>query len=555
MGPHDSRTEGNARQAACARSLSRGPRAAAILALLLAGCTVPQLDRWADRAGNRAVDAATAEIIAPRREQVLVPGGVTATAAPAAGERERLDLPVAAEKLVALSLRDALSIATRNNREYKAQRESLFLQGLSLDLARHDFGPIVNSTLNALLGDGTGTPRSVSESGSIGVSDTLPFGGELQAALSGRLDQTVNTTGGAGTDPSTASSAVDLSLSQPLLRGFGKDISHERLIQAERDILYAVRAFELFREDFTIDLMQAFYGLVALQETVKNQRDNLAMLEFQAQKTHALYEVGRQNLVEALRAENAKLDAQNSLIGVEEQYQNALDSFKIQLGLPVAMSIDVAAERPAELRAGKIDFEEAARCALANRLDLPTSRDRIGDRGRAVAIAENAVLPDLDLGVSYALDAPARDDPGDLNYSAHSYNVSLALALPTDRYAERNALAGARIAKRQSERQLSRDEDQVVNQIRAGLRRLERAEIAIQIARQAIQISEREVKRAAFLLEVGEIDNRDWTQAQNSLTQAKNDEINRIVDYEIARVQLLRDLGILFLDDDGVVKE
>jgi hypothetical protein len=44
------------------------------------------------------------------------------------------------------------------------------------------------------------------------------------------------------------------------------------------------------------------------------------------------------------------------------------------------------------------------------------------------------------------------------------------------------------------------------------------------------------------------------TGSHRSLLDAQNNLIDEQVSYEIARLQLLRDLGILFVDDDGMWK-
>jgi len=44
-------------------------------------------------------------------------------------------------------------------------------------------------------------------------------------------------------------------------------------------------------------------------------------------------------------------------------------------------------------------------------------------------------------------------------------------------------------------------------------------------------------------------------EANQSLLDAQNSLINEQVNYEIERLQLLRDLGILFIDETGMGKQ
>ena len=55
--------------------------------------------------------------------------------------------------------------------------------------------------------------------------------------------------------------------------------------------------------------------------------------------------------------------------------------------------------------------------------------------------------------------------------------------------------------------------------------------------------------------ERGDLPNRDVVEAQQSLLEAQNSLVGEQVAYEIARLGLLRDLGILFIDEKGMFVE
>ena len=63
-----------------------------------------------------------------------------------------------------------------------------------------------------------------------------------------------------------------------------------------------------------------------------------------------------------------------------------------------------------------------------------------------------------------------------------------------------------------------------------------------------------------FSVEKAEIDqlrgtgtNRDVVEATNSLTEAKNGQLDRIVAHEIQLLRLQKQLGLLFVNEDGMV--
>ena len=63
------------------------------------------------------------------------------------------------------------------------------------------------------------------------------------------------------------------------------------------------------------------------------------------------------------------------------------------------------------------------------------------------------------------------------------------------------------------------------------------------------------MKIAQLRFEQGNFSNRDVVEAQQSLLDAKNALIEEKVAYEIARLGLLKDLGVLFIDEKGMWTE
>ena len=61
-------------------------------------------------------------------------------------DKEPVSLDPLASDPIVLSIEDALEIAVENSRDYQRQKESLYSQGLSLTLARHQFDPIFSGS-------------------------------------------------------------------------------------------------------------------------------------------------------------------------------------------------------------------------------------------------------------------------------------------------------------------------------------------------------------------------------------------------------------------------
>ena len=133
--------------------------------------------------------------------------------------------------------------------------------------------------------------------------------------------------------------------------------------------------------------------------------------------------------------------------------------------------------------------------------------------------------------------------------------MGLTLELPLERTAERNAMRRSMIDLDQSRRNLTLAEDNIILQVRDSYRSLRRLETSLVIRQQEVVAAEREAEAAQIRFEAGETDNLAVTSAQNAVLRANNTYIRELVSYEAARIQLLRDVGILFLDENGMWRE
>ena len=82
-----------------------------------------------------------------------------------------------------------------------------------------------------------------------GFGKLFSSGGQL---LMGFANEVVFNFVGKNPQQPTVISALPISFVQPLLRGGGRAVILEPLTQAERNLLYAVRAFALFRQQFFV---------------------------------------------------------------------------------------------------------------------------------------------------------------------------------------------------------------------------------------------------------------------------------------------------------------
>ena len=227
------------------------------------------------------------------------------------------------------------------------------------------------------------------------VEKLTATGGELVVGLANSLVWQF-----AGPDNYTSTTLLDFSLVQPLLRAGGRARVLERLTIAERGLLANVRQMEHYRRGFYLNvvtgrdpgqgpsrrggvfggsglegfsgvgvggfgrvggaggaqLVQGFgftggagaqaaggyIGLLQTAQVIRNQFANIAALGDSLEQLQAAHDAGRIDRFQVDLARQALYNAQSQLLNSQNIYDDGLDNFKLQYGLPPTLDIKIA---------------------------------------------------------------------------------------------------------------------------------------------------------------------------------------------------------------------
>lgn len=451
----------------------------------------------------------------------------------------------------------SVAYGVQHSRQYQGQVEDLYLSALDVTLQRHLLSPRPFAKVGA---EYTGGQKAVeyrsalAVTGNAGVRQRLPYGGEVVAETLVRFVNALNDNTENGEEASVA-----LSGSLPLLRGAGM-VNLDPLISAERDLVYTVRAFEDFRRSFAVNVSRQYFDLLARQQAVRNRQLNYQNLAVLTERTRALFGAGLISFLEVQRSEQALLQAEAQVVRQRESYQNALDQFKILLGMPVSEDLAVIPV-DLDLRVPDLNADNAVATAMRYRLDLQTARDRINDAKRGIEVARNGLLPALDLTASGQATNP-RDDPArKLNSRTLTYSAGVTLDLPVDWLPQRNVYRRALITYEQSLRTYDGLQDTVAANVMQDIRSIRSAEQSLRIQQESIALAQRRLDLASQLLKMGGAGGaggrrggdvtRDVVDAQQSLLLAQDEYEQARAELQVQVLQFLRDTGTLRVDPDA----
>jgi hypothetical protein len=279
-----------------------------------------------------------------------------------------------------VTLQQAFTLALINARVYQLQLENLYNAALNVTLQRFAFEPQfyagmhpttsplgigfpgVNPTTQFLYqtSKAPGGQISTLTTGEIaGFGKAFSTGGQL---LMGFANQVVFNFVGKNPIQPTVASSLPLSFVQPFLRGAGRAVVLENLTQAERSLLYQVRIFAKFRQEFVVDMLtggqisQPGVGFPLVGFSTAGNNDptlgfipivqnfaqviidlrNLAYFEQLAALYEQLIE-GESSGLTQLQVDQIRsqvVSTRGRLITDIQTLRNANDSFKQQLGLP-----------------------------------------------------------------------------------------------------------------------------------------------------------------------------------------------------------------------------
>ncbi|MBL76445.1 MAG: hypothetical protein CL763_05950 [Chloroflexi bacterium] len=443
-----------------------------------------------------------------------------------------------------LTLASALEMAVKNSRDYQLQRETLYLSALSLTGERHKFAlRFTGANIDLERDRSTGGVNSTSSDASFTLSKALDGGGKVTARLADNLKIYFD-----GSGPKVP--GLTFTLTQPLLKGSGKDMALESLTQSERNLVYSIRSFSRYQEKFLVDRTSDYLNLLLLQMQLRVEYQLLQnRIRFREEQELRLQGelISQFELDQALRQE---YETKNNYISRVETYLSSLDAFKKQLNLPLGKELVLDnSELPQleEIGVSQVPLsdEYGFQLALTNRLDILNEVDKFQDKKRKVKVAKNDLLPSLGLVADYSLKDQYYNQ-NSFDFGDYSAKAGLSLDLALDKLSERNAYRKSRIDFERQLRSLMETMDGLLDELRKNVRSLERNRQSYIINKKKLEASQRELEKARLDLLVGDrVRPRDILEAQSGVARARNTYYSSLINFHIQRLKLLNNAGIL----------
>ena len=209
--------------------------------------------------------------------------------------------------------------------------------------------------------------------------------------------------------------------------------------------------------------------------------------------------------------------------------------------------------------------EEALLIASAYRQDWQNARAALVDTWRLIYFNANELLSDLDLLFSGDI-GNVGDNPFNIEETTGRLRVGVQFDAPLTRLAERNIYRQSLIEYQQARRTYYQYRDGVSQGLRSTLRQIRLNEINFELRRAAVLVAISQVDLTQLRLsepppveatatQFTSTTARDLVQSLSDLLNVQNDFLSVWVNYEVQRLALDFDLGVMELDEAGIRRE
>ena len=529
------------------------------LGLLAGGCTPKQYAAQADRAAYGLIAQKQSLALGEKRPfdiayKPFKPVGRDKAAEPMLLRGK--PIPVGDAKPRILSLDECLQVAVCNSRSYQTRKEELYSSSLVLAGLRRDWSD-VDGTIAGTAGWTAiqkAAPTTKEGSGNLALSFAQKFAHGGMMTLAAGLDVATNFLDIRDT---TFGSLIEANITQPLWRGAWRGFAYEELYRAERDLAYSILEYERFTQDFAVGIATAYYSVLRQRDQLDNDVENLRRLEQTFRLIQAQTNAGMTRRVEADRAEQDVLKAKVRIQSSTQAYRNALDQFKLTLGLPIVASIEVDQGELGRLKPLPIPFEQkqAIETALRTRPDVLIQRASVRDAKRDVEIAADAFNPSLDLALGISAAGTQPRSPFRVMTHRHTRFARLSVDYNFDQRNNRDSYRNSMIALDKAQRDLDEFLDGVVLDVRRAFRGLVESQKTYEIQQAGVALSKRWAALAKEEQKEGLVSTRDVLEAEDALRQSKNGVTAALVDYTTTRLSFLAKLGMISVDQQGKFHE
>jgi outer membrane protein TolC len=470
-------------------------------------------------------------------------------------------LPVTEGDVLKLDLVGAYQLALARNLNLHVGRYDIAIANANVRGSGGIFDPTIwanldfNSTRSptSTLLEGANVVESDNMNFGLGINQLLPSGTQVGASWMSNRGQTnsefyfLNPRWDA---------RLNLTLTQPLLNGFGTNATRAQIIIAENLRDQTAVGFEVEIIRLLADVELAYWELVATRQAIAVTEQSLELAERLLEETRQRVEVGTSAPIDMVQSEATVATRHQELIYANNAASNAEDNLKGLLGfdLPHEWQVRIETTDSSNVDPFFPDLGESIETALLKRPAIIRQELELERLDTDVKVARNAALSRLDLTGSYGWGGVSgtstitdiegnpitiREGWGDaaqqvFEFDFPRWTVGLNFSMPVGNHRAKEQLAATRYQRGRSGAQLAALKQEITRQVRFAVRALEDGAAAIDAAVASRRLAVRNLEAEQTKFDNGLSTNFQVSEIQDALASAQFAEIQARVGYRKA---------------------
>ncbi len=465
-----------------------------------------------------------------------------------------------------LTVNDTIRLALESNLGIGINRYAPIIAEYAIAAAYQQFDPTltlqgtVNRRSQAAITilDGADISRNLTGNYSITYNHNLEYGTNYSVRFS--VNRNSSNSSFSTVNPSYNGS-LQYSFTQPLLRGFGRDINTSAITIARNNVEQSEIAFEQQVMNTIVQATNSYWDLVGAREGIRVQQGALERAQQTYEDNMRQVEIGTLAPIEVVQAEQAVASARESLIVAQASLTTLEDNIKTMITRTPDPALVLLRLNPVEDIRNRVDeilpVEDAIQRALLNRPEMRQASLAIENADINRRVAENNLLPQLSLTGSYTqtgigghanpnagfggfdLVPGMVPDPGGLSgafadifgFDFTSYSVGFSLQIPLSNRSAQANVAQRVVQQRQAMSQEALTAQQIALEVRDAYNQIGTSRARIDAARLSRELAERRLDAENRKFELGASSIRFVLDEQQNLTQAETTEIQALVAY------------------------
>lgn len=432
-----------------------------------------------------------------------------------------------------LSLENALSLAINQNRALVNSQDQVANSEYQVSIAAADFDLQIRPRGDVgYLGVGGGVGTGGTFGTGMDISKKMPFGTKFVInPFVMRVNKKYRTN-------------INVTVTQPLLRGAGKEYTLSSLRGAEFSYRTATRSFFLAQNQLILRTITTLYEVLKALKSVDINTESHKRVEkfFQAAVLKA--KIGLSDTLDVYRAETEMRFAEDTLKSAKDRLQELQDTLRDILALPSDQPIQL--ELPVIYHPLTLRSDEAVDIALSHRVEIDQAEDLYEENQRLSCIAKKKLMPELNAVFNYS-------NLGEDQYFTDSiwgnrdstWGIGLATSTDFNPVADKAAFQQSLLTIESA----CRGWDQVISnitfEVKRSVRNLDRAFQKMELQKKQIHSATGGLRLAELKFDRGMGNNFDLIQAEKSLRAAELAYWHALIDHIMGEYQLQAILGML----------